>query len=61
MHYHPLTKKEMEFKSADDLLYFLQRCNPTMMRLFKVQYESINKDYEIQGFGLEVKIIKKKK
>ena len=64
MFYHPITKQELEFKSKEDLIYFLQRLNPMMMRNFKKQYKAKYKDYEILDFGLKVeirKIVKKDK
>ena len=64
MFHHPITKQELEFKSKEDLIYFLQRLNPMMMREFKKQYKAKYKDYEILDFGLKVeirKIVKKDK
>lgn len=58
MFHHPITKQEIEFKSKDDLIHFLQSCNPLMMRNFKKQYEAKYPDFEIRGFGLEVEIRK---
>ena len=61
---HPITKQEIQFKSKEDLIYFLQRLNPMMMRNFKKQYKAKYKDYEILDFGLKVeirKIVKKDK
>ena len=58
MFYHPTTKQELEFKSKDDLIHFLQRLNPMMMTNFKKQYKAKYKDYEILEFGLKVEIRK---
>ncbi len=58
MFYHPITKQELQFKSQEDLINFLQRLNPLMMRDFRKQYEAKYPDYEIRGFGLEVEIRK---
>ena len=58
MFYHPTTKQELEFKSKEDLIYFLQRLNPSMMSNFKKQYKAKYKDYEIIDFGLKVEIRK---
>ena len=58
MFYHPITKQELEFKSKDDLIHFLQRLNPMMMRNFKKQYKAKYPLYEIIGFGKEVEIRK---
>ena len=64
MFHHPITKQELEFKSKEDLIYFLQRLNPMMMREFKNQYKAKYNDFEIIDFGLKVeikKIVKKDK
>ena len=58
MFYHPITKQELEFKSKEDLIYFLQRLNPMMMREFKKQYKAKYNDFEIIDFGLKVEIRK---
>ena len=58
MFYHPITKQELEFKSKEDLIHFLQRLNPMMMREFKKQYKAKYKDFEIIDFGLKVEIRK---
>lgn len=58
MFYHPTTKQELEFKSKDDLIYFLQRLNPMMMTNFKKQYKVKYPDFEIINFGLKVEIRK---
>ena len=58
MFYHPITKQELEFKSKEDLIYFLQRLNPMMMREFKKQYKAKYNDFEIIDFGLKVEIKK---
>jgi hypothetical protein len=58
MFYHPTTKQELEFKSKDDLIYFLQRLNPYIMREFKKQYKAKYPDFEIIDFGLKVEIRK---
>jgi hypothetical protein len=58
MFHHPITKQELEFKSKEDLIYFLQRLNPMMMANFKKQYKAKYKDYEILDFGLKVEIRK---
>ena len=61
MFHHPITKEKLEFVSQDELLAFLQKCNPLMMRDFKEQYKSKYPDYQIFGLGNEVKIEKIKK
>ena len=64
MFHHPITKQELEFKSKEDLIYFLQRLNPMMMREFKKQYKAKYEDFDIIDFGLKVeirKIVKKDK
>ena len=58
MFYHPITKQELEFKSKEDLIQFLQRLNPMMMRDFKKQYKAKYNDFEIIDFGLKVEIRK---
>ena len=58
MFHHPITKQELEFKSKDDLIHFLQRLNPSMMTNFKKQYKAKYKDFEIRDFGLKVEIRK---
>ena len=58
MFHHPITKQELEFKSKEDLIHFLQRLNPSMMTNFKKQYKAKYKDYEIIDFGLKVEIRK---
>ena len=58
MFHHPITKQELEFKSKDDLIHFLQRLNPMMMTSFKKQYKAKYKDFEIIDFGLKVEIRK---
>ena len=58
MFYHPITKQEIQFKSKEDLIYFLQRLNPMMMREFKKQYKAKYNDFEIIDFGLKVEIRK---
>ena len=58
---HPITNEPLTFNSKEEFISFLQLCNPTMMRKMREQYESKYPDYEIKGFGLGVKIIKKDK
>lgn len=58
MLHHPITKQELEFKSKEDLIHFLQRLNPMMMREFKKQYKAKYKDFDIIDFGLKVEIRK---
>ena len=55
---HPYTKEPLEFKSQEELLDFLSRLNPTMMRNFKEQYKAKYKDFEIRDFGKNVEIRK---
>ena len=55
---HPYTKEPLEFKSQEELLQFLQLCNPLMMRNFKEQYKAKYKDFEILDFGKNVEIRK---
>ena len=58
MFYHPITKQELEFKSKEDLIHFLQRLNPMMMTNFKKQYKAKYENFEIIDFGLKVEIRK---
>ena len=58
MFYHPITKEKLEFNSKDELIQFLQKLNPSMMKNFKEQYEAKYADYEIIDFGLKVEIRK---
>ena len=58
MYICPISKKEIEFNSKEELIDYLSRLNPSMMRNFKSQYESKNPEYEIKDFGKEVKIQK---
>ena len=58
MFHHPITKQELEFKSKEDLIHFLQRLNPMMMREFKKQYKAKYNDFDIIDFGLKVEIRK---
>ncbi len=55
---HPYTKEPLEFKSKEELLDFLSRLNPMMMRNFKEQYKVKYPDFEILELGLNVKIRK---
>ena len=55
---HPYTKEPLEFKSQEELLDFLSRLNPSMMRNFKKQYKTKYKDFEIIDFGKNVEIRK---
>ena len=55
---HPYTKEPLEFKSQEELLDFLSRLNPTLMRNFKKQYNAKYKDFEIIDFGKNVEIRK---
>ena len=45
-------------RSKEDLIHFLQRLNPMMMRDFKKQYKAKYNDFEIIDFGLKVEIKK---
>lgn len=56
---HPITNESLKFESKDELIKFLQHCNPAMLRNIKVQYEAKFPDFKITGMGLEIKIIKK--
>ena len=58
MFVHPYTKEPLSFKSQEELLDFLSRLNPTMMRNFKEQYKVKYPDFEILELGLNVKIRK---
>ena len=55
---HPYTKEPLEFKSKEELLDFLSRLNPLMMRDFKKQYYEKYSAYEIIDFGKNVEIRK---
>ena len=60
---HPYTKEPLEFKSQEELLDFLSRLNPMMMRDFKNQYSAKYPTFEILDFGknIEIRKIKNKK
>ena len=58
MFYHPITKEKLEFNSKDELIQFLQKLNPTMMKNFKEQYKAKYPNYEISDFGKKVEIRK---
>ena len=58
MFYHPITKEKLEFNSKDELIQFLQKLNPSMMKNFITQYKEKYADYEIIDFGLKVEIRK---
>ena len=58
MFYHPITKEKLEFNSKDELIQFLQKLNPSMMKNFITQYKAKYSDYEISDFGLKVEIRK---
>ena len=60
---HPYTKEPLEFKSQEELLEFLSRLNPMMMRDFKKQYSAKYPTFEISDFGksVEIKKIKAKR
>ena len=55
---HPYTKEPIEFKSQDELLDFLSRLNPSLMRDFKKQYKDKYPLYEILEYGKKVEIRK---
>ena len=55
---HPITKQELVFNSQEELIQFLQLCNPLMMRNFKKQYSEKYPTYEILNFGKNVEIRK---
>lgn len=55
---HPYTKEPLSFKSQEELLDFLSRLNPIMMRIFKKQYSAKYPNFEIIDFGLKVEIRK---
>ena len=55
---HPITKQELVFNSQEELIQFLQLCNPLMMRIFKKQYNEKYPLYEIRDFGKNVEIRK---
>ena len=58
MFYHPYTKEPLEFKSQEELLDFLSRLNPSLMRDFKKQYSEKFPLYEILDYGKKVEIKK---
>ena len=58
MFIHPYTKEPLEFKSQEELLDFLSRLNPMLMKDFKKQYYEKYAEYEIRDFGKNVKIRK---
>ena len=55
---HPYTKEPLEFKSKEELLDFLSRLNPMMMRDFKKQYNEKYPTFKIWDFGKNVEIRK---
>ena len=55
---HPYTKEPIEFKSQDELLDFLSRLNPSLMRDFKKQYSEKFPSFEILEYGKKVEIRK---
>ena len=55
---HPYTKEPLEFKSQEELLDFLSRLNPMMMKDFKNQYYEKYPLYEIRDLGKNVEIRK---
>ena len=58
MFIHPYTKEPLEFKSQDELLDFLSRLNPMMMKEFKKQYCEKYPSFEILDYGKKVEIRK---
>lgn len=58
---HYITKEELEFESVEKLLEFLSYQNPLFMRYYRSEYNKQFPDFEIKGFGKEVKIVKIKK
>ncbi len=58
---HPITNEEINFNSKEEFINFLQLCNPSMIRKIREEYEAKYPNYEIKGFGLGLKIIKKEK
>lgn len=55
---HPYTKEPLSFKSQEELLDFLSRLNPTLMRIFKKQYSEKFPNFEILEYGKKVEIRK---
>ena len=55
---HPYTKEPIEFKSQEELLDFLSRLNPSLMRDFKKQYKEKYPSFEILEYGKKVEIRK---
>ena len=55
---HPYTKEPLEFKSQEELLDFLSRLNPSLMRDFKKQYSEKYPLFEILDYGKKVEIRK---
>ena len=55
---HPYTKEPLEFKSQEEILDFLSRLNPSLMRDFKKQYKDKYPLYEILEYGKKVEIRK---
>lgn len=58
---HYATKEELKFESAEKLLEFLSYQNPLYMRHYREEYKKQFPNFEIQGYGKEVKIVKIKK
>lgn len=55
---HYETKEELKFNSAKELIEFLSYQNPLYMKYYREQYKAKYPDFEIRGFGKEVKIRK---
>ena len=58
MFIHPYTKESIEFNSKEELLDFLSRLNPSLMRDFKKQYSEKFPSFEILDYGKKVEIRK---
>ena len=58
MFIHPYTKEPLEFSSKEELLDFLSRLNPSLMRDFKKQYSKKFPNFEILDYGKKVEIRK---
>ena len=57
---HPYTKEPLSFKSQEELLDFLSRLNPMMMRIFKKQYSEKEVRYILNNLELHPSSIAKR-
>ena len=58
MFMHPYTKEPLSFKSQEELLDFLSRLNPMIIKKIKKQYSKKFPNFEILEYGKNVEIRK---